>query len=242
MAPWRDHVPERVFTEEFRHPPSDGCGPQRHNIARALELFRDAGLEVQDGIMRNVATGQPFTLDFIGVSYYSIRQNLSLVGNLAAGRHRNHRPRAGGFAVAVPQPHRQVRRQFGALGAGPYAGAATAQLARQRRRGPRLRPEFGRASAAPAVDSLIEAVIGARNVDELYAATRALDRVIMWSFYFIPLGSQPGFRLTHWDKFGEVRNDQLNRGALRRRLVVGRREGQARGGGACGIGIQAGRG
>ena len=28
---------------------------------------------------------------------------------------------------------------------------------------------------------------------------------------FIPMGSQPGFRLVHWDKFGEVRNDRLNR-------------------------------
>ena len=33
----------------------------------------------------------------------------------------------------------------------------------------------------------------------------------MWNFYFIPMGSQPGFRLVHWDKFGEIRNDRLNR-------------------------------
>ena len=89
--------------------------------------------------------------------------------------------------------------------------------------GLQLRNWFGSAAAShdygqnwarirsPVVDSLIDSVIGAKSADELYAATRALDRVLLWSFYFIPLGSQPGFRLVHWDKFGEVRNDQLNR-------------------------------
>ena len=31
------------------------------------------------------------------------------------------------------------------------------------------------------------------------------------NFYFVPLGSQPGFRLVHWDKFGEVKTDSVNR-------------------------------
>jgi microcin C transport system substrate-binding protein len=35
--------------------------------------------------------------------------------------------------------------------------------------------------------------------------------VIMWNFYFVPMGTQPGFRLVYWDKFGEVRSDDLNR-------------------------------
>ena len=210
LEPWRDQVPARVFTEPFRHPPSDSCGPQRHNIARALELFKEAGLEVRDGKMRNVASGQPFTLDFIGVSYYSIRQNLSLVGNLervgieATGRapevsqwlYRSRTGKFDGNSVRLGPGHTpglQLRNWFGSAAAGHNYGQNWARV------------------RSPVIDSLIETIIGARSVDELYAATRALDRVIMWNFYFIPLGSQPGFRLVHWDKFGEVRNDQLNR-------------------------------
>ena len=64
---------------------------------------------------------------------------------------------------------------------------------------------------SPVIDSLIDSVIAADTAQKLYAAARALDRVIMWNFYFIPLGSQPGFRLVYWDKFGEVRNDKLRR-------------------------------
>ena len=33
----------------------------------------------------------------------------------------------------------------------------------------------------------------------------------MWNFYLIPLGSQPGFRLVYWDKFGEVPDQNLSR-------------------------------
>ena len=63
---------------------------------------------------------------------------------------------------------------------------------------------------SPVVDTLIDRIIAAGTAEDLYAATRALDRIIMWSFYFVPMGSQPGFRLTYWDKFGEIRNDRLN--------------------------------
>ena len=56
---------------------------------------------------------------------------------------------------------------------------------------------------------MIEAVNRARSADDLYAATRALDRVLLWSFYFIPGPSAPGMRLAFWDRFGEVGSEGL---------------------------------
>ena len=38
----------------------------------------------------------------------------------------------------------------------------------------------------PAVDALIERVIFAKDRDELVAATKALDRVLLWNFYVVP--------------------------------------------------------
>ena len=77
LEPWRDQVRPRVFTE-FRQPSSTGFGLQRRNFDRAIKLFKEAGLEMIDGKMRDVETGQPFTLHFIGVSYYSIWQTFRL--------------------------------------------------------------------------------------------------------------------------------------------------------------------
>ena len=209
LEPWREQIPPRVFTEEFQQPRSTGYGLQRHNFDRALALFKEAGLEIIDGKMRDVKTGVPFTLRFIGVSYYSIRQNLSLVDNLrrvgieATGRSPEvsqwlYRSRTGKFdgnSVRLGPGHTpglQLRNWFGSAAADQEYGQNWAKV------------------RSPAVDSLIQTIIAAESAEDLYAATRALDRILMWNFYFIPLGSQPGFRLTYWDKFGEVRNDRLN--------------------------------
>lgn len=210
LEPWRDQVPARVFTEEFRQPPSTGVGLQRANIKRSVALFAEAGWEIQDGVMRNMQTGQAFTLNFIGVSYYSTRQALSLLQNLArvgiettaiAPEISNwlYRSRQGKFDGNTIRwgpnntPGRQLRNWFGSAAAGQDYGQNWIRMRN------------------PAIDSLISSVIAADTEEDLYAATRALDRVIMWNFYFIPLGSQPGFRLVYWDKFGEVRNDKLSR-------------------------------
>ena len=209
LEPWRDQVPPRVFTEEFQQPSSTGYGLQRGNFDQAIRLFKEAGLEMVDGKMRDVETGRPFKLEFIGVSYYSIRQNLSLVDNLrrvgidTIGRSPEvsqwlYRSRTGKFdgnSVRLGPTHTpglQLRNWFGSAAADQPYGQNWARV------------------RSPVVDHLIEHIIGAKSAEDLYAATRALDRVLMWNFYFIPLGSQPGFRLTYWDKFGEVRNDQLN--------------------------------
>ena len=210
LEPWRDQLPGRVFTEAFDHPPSTGYGLRRDRIKRALELFKAAGWEMQDGVMRNIDTGERLSLNFIGVSYYSIRQNLSLMDNLArvgidaAGRSPEvsnwlYRSRTGKFDGNSNRwgpghmPGLALRNWFGSDAAGQDYGQNWARIRN------------------PVIDSLIDTIIRAKTAEDLYAATRALDRVFLWNFYLIPLGSQPGFRLVHWDKFGEVRRDDLNR-------------------------------
>jgi microcin C transport system substrate-binding protein len=53
----------------------------------------------------------------------------------------------------------------------------------------------------PVVDHLIETILNAKNRPELIAATRALDRVLLWNFYIIPGYWPPGYRYAYWDKF-----------------------------------------
>src|SRR5690606_5071516 len=45
----------------------------------------------------------------------------------------------------------------------------------------------------PAVDYLIDRVIEASSYEEFLAATRALDRVLLWGFHFVPSMGQPGY-------------------------------------------------
>jgi microcin C transport system substrate-binding protein len=53
-----------------------------------------------------------------------------------------------------------------------------------------------------AVDAMTEHVMAARTPEDFYAATRALDRILLWNFYYVPGLGSPGYRLVYWDKFG----------------------------------------
>jgi microcin C transport system substrate-binding protein len=55
----------------------------------------------------------------------------------------------------------------------------------------------------PVVDALIERVIQAPDRDALVAATRALDRVLLWGFYAVPHFHSETYRLIYWNKFGK---------------------------------------
>ena len=53
----------------------------------------------------------------------------------------------------------------------------------------------------PVVDALIDRIIFAETRKELVAATRALDRVLLWGHYVIPSWHIRKTRLAYWNKF-----------------------------------------
>ena len=58
----------------------------------------------------------------------------------------------------------------------------------------------------PAIDKLIDRVIFAKDREELVAATKALDRVLLWNHYVIPQFYTDVYRLARWDRFGHPDN------------------------------------
>ena len=54
----------------------------------------------------------------------------------------------------------------------------------------------------PAVDYLIDRIIQAPTREDLVVATRALDRVLLWGHYVIPHWHTRVIRVAYWDKFG----------------------------------------
>ena len=54
----------------------------------------------------------------------------------------------------------------------------------------------------PAVDALIDQVIFAKSRDDLVAATKALDRVLLWNHYVVPQWTYGKMRTARWDRFG----------------------------------------
>ncbi|MDR0251621.1 MAG: ABC transporter substrate-binding protein, partial [Brucellaceae bacterium] len=54
----------------------------------------------------------------------------------------------------------------------------------------------------PAIDKLIDYVVYAKDHDELVAATRALDRVLLWNYYTVPQWYSDTINVAYWNKFG----------------------------------------
>ena len=54
----------------------------------------------------------------------------------------------------------------------------------------------------PAIDTLIERVIFTKDRVDLVAATKALDRVLLWNFYVVPQWTYGKVRTARWDRFG----------------------------------------
>lgn len=54
----------------------------------------------------------------------------------------------------------------------------------------------------PAVDSLISAINNAKSREELNTAVRALDRVLLAGYYWIPNWYKGAHNIAYWDKFG----------------------------------------
>lgn len=197
LEPFRDELPPRLFTEPFSYRTSTGAGRDREALARALQLFREAGWDVVDGVMRNAA-GEPFELEFliqnastqqILLSYIDQLKRLGVDARIRlvepaqnANLRRDFRYDAAfrGFPISFP-PSRELVAYFASYG-GAYANIAGIR--------------------SKAVDALVLAALKAQTRDELIAATRALDRVLLWSYYLIPIQQIVGPRRVFWDKFG----------------------------------------
>jgi microcin C transport system substrate-binding protein len=54
----------------------------------------------------------------------------------------------------------------------------------------------------PVVDHLIEGLIASRNREDLVTYTRALDRVLLWNYYTIPLYGMPYTNMAHKSTLG----------------------------------------
>ena len=197
---FRDQLPPRVFTEEYRPPSTDGSGWPRENLRTAFRLLAEAGWEVVDNQLTHRETGRPFRFQFLLVSPDFERIVLPLIRNLkrlgieASARVVDtsqyiNRLRSFDFDIFVfvwgqgESPGNEQRIY--------WSSAAADQPDSRNFAGIR----------DPVVDELIEGVISACTREQLVAWTRALDRVLLWGFYVIPNWHLRADRVLYWDKF-----------------------------------------
>lgn len=203
LEPFRDelvasHGSDRLFTEPL---PIDQPTNLRERLRKALDLLREAGYRVEDGILVNQQTGQPLSLEVLlydsglervvqpmlrNMARLGVQTSLRIVDiNQYLNRQRNY-----DYDIVIshfPQSNNPGNEQR------DFWTSAAAEAPQSRNR---------MSLAHPAVDALVEEIISAGDREELDTATRALDRVLRWGFYVIPHYHSGETRIAIWDKFG----------------------------------------
>lgn len=184
LEPFREQLPEAVFTQEYQPPVTDGRGMPRENLRRAQTLLREAGYTVEANQLKT-PEGQPVSFEILLRSPAFERIALPFVRNL----------RVLGVEAEVrkidPQQYTERMREFDfdmvvhSVPQSPSPGNEQRDFwssdAAERRDSRNI---IG--IQDPVIDALVEQLIEADTREELVTASRALDRVLQWGFYVIP--------------------------------------------------------
>jgi microcin C transport system substrate-binding protein len=200
LQPYKDKLPESVFTTEFTLPKSDGKGYNRKNLKIAAALLKEAGWIVKDNQLVNSKTGEPFEIEMIIYSPATVRivnpyaQTLKKLG------------------ITMTVKNIEISQYINRMRVFDY-DMVTAVIGQSLSPGNEQR-EFWHSSSAdiegsrnysgiknPVIDDLVDLLISAPDRQELIYRTRALDRVLLNYHYVVPQFYSGVHRIAYWDKF-----------------------------------------
>ena len=200
LEPHRGAVPAEVFTKAFVPPATDGSGNNRHNLRAARALLEEAGWVTKERKLVNAETGEPMTVEFLYFEptferiYAAFARSLERLGvdvtlRLVDGAQYEERLKTHDFEITT------IRFVFslspGAELNSYFASSTVDQVGSFNIPGIK----------DPVVDALIAEVAAATDRPSLIAATRALDRVLLWGHYMIPQWYKGAHHLVYWNKF-----------------------------------------
>ncbi len=199
----RDKVPPEVFTKPYTNPVGGTPENVRANLRESLRLLKQAGYEVRNQKLTSVKTGEPFTIEFLVsagdpnserfVSFYKPsleRLGMTITIRAVDEAQYINRERNRDFDIITNvwgqslSPGNEQRGNWGSQAADQPGSENLIGIKN------------------PAVDALIERVIFAKDRAELVAATKALDRVLLWNHYVVPQWTYGKQRAARWNRFG----------------------------------------
>ncbi|MGB3215623.1 MAG: extracellular solute-binding protein [Alphaproteobacteria bacterium] len=197
FEPYRGKIPDEVFTSEYKSPVNDGTGNARLNIKKASELLEAAGYTLgPDKVRTKGAVRLEFEIICESVMYERwvgpFLKNLDRIGVKATLRtitdaaQMQNRMNEYDFDMVIgsfgqsESPGNEQREFWGSdkadiAGSRNYIGIKN-----------------------PVVDEIVTQLIHATSREDLITKTHALDRVLLWNHYVIPMWHYDKWRLAYW--------------------------------------------
>jgi microcin C transport system substrate-binding protein len=196
----RDEVPPDLFTKPYTNPVGGNAEAVRANLREGVRLLRDAGYEVRNRKLAHTTSGEPLAVEFLLSSPDAVRfvepykPGLERLGITVSVRvvddaQYENRLRQWDYDIITASWGQSLSPGNEQLG---YWGSQAADR-------PGSRNLAGIKNSA--VDKLIQRVIFAKDRAELVAATKALDRVLLWNFYVVPQWTYGKVRSARWDRY-----------------------------------------
>ena len=199
LEPHRGRLPPELFERPYM--PPGAAGRARANLKAARDLLAGAGWTVTDGKLRRGPDGPSMAFEILLVDPEKKKLSLAFARNLR---------RLGIDARVRTVDSSQYQNRLTAydfdmiiyrwgMSLSPgneqafYWGSAAAKV-----EGTRNYPGI----REPVVDGLIELMTMARGRGAFADAVRAMDRVLLWGHYFIPLYHSGADRIAYWNRFG----------------------------------------
>jgi microcin C transport system substrate-binding protein len=197
----RDKVPADLFTKPYTNPVGGSPENTRANLREGVRLLREAGYEIRNQRLVNASTNEPFTVEFLLSSPDSVRfvepykpslerLGISVTMRIADDAQYENRLRQWDYDIITAVWGQSLspgneQRGFWSTKAADQPGSRNLVGIKN-----------------PAVDTLIERLIFATSRADLIAATKALDRVLLWNHYVVPQWTYGKIRSARWDRYG----------------------------------------
>ncbi|WP_372398061.1 extracellular solute-binding protein [Azospirillum sp. HJ39] len=204
LEPFRDRLPPDLFTHPFALPDTgggnSGGGPAglRANRRDALRLLEEAGWRVRDGRLTDAA-GTRFAFEIllsdpsqerVALEFARSLEPLGIAARVRTVDSAQFQARQDRFDfdmimrwwASTLSPGNEQLYYYGSEAAGQEGSRNLAGI------------------RDPVVDALARSIAAATTRAELVGRVRALDRVLLWGHYMVPLFHSPVDRIARWSR------------------------------------------
>ncbi len=207
LAPFPEAVGPDFLAGTWRPPVTDGSGRDRTQLKAGLDLLLKAGFRL-DGSQLKSPSGEPLTFEIltqtrdqerVALAYQRTLKAIGIDASVRSVDSAEYDKRWKTFDFDMTMWSWGASLSPGNEQRNRWTSAAAD------RQGSLNLPGV----KSPAADAAIEALVGATTREDLVAAARALDRVLLSGYYVVPLFHLPSQWVAHWSRIAHPQKSSL---------------------------------
>lgn len=208
LLPFKEQLPEEVFGAAWQAPPSGSMIAARANQINADKLLKESGWGIRNGLRVNDKTGEPFSFEIVlgsakdeklAISFKKSLERLGITVTLRTLDAAAFQDRLSSYEYDMILHYWQNTLSPGTEQT-LYWGCQAAK-------------ENGRFNYAgichPAIEKIAASIPNAKTHEEMVASIHALDRILTWENYAIPLFFSGHDSVASWSLFHHTDRQSL---------------------------------